>query len=180
MSNLASESSADATLTSPTTADPATGGAAPAALSRIELSIGGMTCASCANRVERKLNKLPGVTASVNYATEKARVDYPADLEPAALVAQTSGHGAHAHHGHGHGEPAAEDEHAQHGHGQAHAHESAHEGHGAQHGHGHGHGHGDGHEREHALARAIHQTPSRDARDGCRGGQAQRRATEAH
>ncbi|QJU54634.1 heavy metal translocating P-type ATPase [Herbiconiux sp. KACC 21604] len=40
----------------------------------VELEIGGMTCASCANRVERKLNKLPGVEATVNYATEKARV----------------------------------------------------------------------------------------------------------
>ncbi|MCO7218318.1 cation-translocating P-type ATPase [Klenkia sp. PcliD-1-E] len=40
----------------------------------VELVIGGMTCASCANRVERKLNKLPGVTATVNYATEKAKV----------------------------------------------------------------------------------------------------------
>ncbi|MDJ0394403.1 heavy metal translocating P-type ATPase [Rhodococcus sp. G-MC3] len=39
-----------------------------------ELILGGMTCASCANRIERKLNKLDGVTATVNYATEKARV----------------------------------------------------------------------------------------------------------
>jgi Cu+-exporting ATPase len=52
-----------------------------------------MTCASCANRVERKLNKLDGVTATVNYATEKARVDYPAVLEPAALVAQVEAAG---------------------------------------------------------------------------------------
>ncbi|WP_024875510.1 heavy metal translocating P-type ATPase [Saccharomonospora piscinae] len=52
----------------------------------IELSIGGMTCASCANRVERKLNKLDGVTATVNYATEKARVSYPGELDPARLV----------------------------------------------------------------------------------------------
>ena len=44
----------------------------------IELSIGGMTCASCANRIERKLNQLEGVTASVNYATEKARVEFEA------------------------------------------------------------------------------------------------------
>ena len=43
----------------------------------VELAITGMTCASCANRIERKLNKLDGVTASVNYATEKARVSYP-------------------------------------------------------------------------------------------------------
>jgi Cu+-exporting ATPase len=46
------------------------------AIERIELPITGMTCASCANRVERKLNKLDGVTATVNYATEKARVEF--------------------------------------------------------------------------------------------------------
>jgi len=46
----------------------------------VELDITGMTCASCANRIERKLNKLDGVTASVNYATEKARVSFPATL----------------------------------------------------------------------------------------------------
>src|SRR5690606_4758931 len=40
----------------------------------VELAIAGMTCASCANRIERKLNKLDGVTATVNYATEKAKV----------------------------------------------------------------------------------------------------------
>lgn len=40
----------------------------------IDLEIGGMTCASCATRIERKLNRLDGVTATVNYATEKARV----------------------------------------------------------------------------------------------------------
>jgi P-type Cu+ transporter len=53
---------------------------------QIELSIGGMTCASCAARIERKLNKLEGVEASVNYATEKARVSYAGDLTPADLV----------------------------------------------------------------------------------------------
>ena len=52
----------------------------------IELTIAGMTCASCANRVERKLNKLEGVTASVNYATEKARVLFPSTLTPEDLV----------------------------------------------------------------------------------------------
>jgi Cu+-exporting ATPase len=36
----------------------------------VELEIGGMTCASCANRVQHKLNKLPGTSALVNYATE--------------------------------------------------------------------------------------------------------------
>ena len=46
---------------------------------RLELPVQGMTCASCANRVERKLNKLEGVTATVNYATEKAAVEFDAD-----------------------------------------------------------------------------------------------------
>ena len=61
--------------------------------SEVELTIGGMTCASCANRVERKLNKLDGVSASVNYATEKARVQVPAGLDPATLVAQVEAAG---------------------------------------------------------------------------------------
>ena len=52
----------------------------------IELEIGGMTCASCANRIERKLNKLDGVSASVNYATEKARVMAPEGYDPQQLV----------------------------------------------------------------------------------------------
>ncbi|EME19533.1 heavy metal translocating P-type ATPase [Rhodococcus triatomae] len=54
---------------------------------RIELVIGGMTCASCANRIERKLNKLDGVTATVNYATEKAHVEYIGDVSADDLVA---------------------------------------------------------------------------------------------
>ena len=53
----------------------------------LELSISGMTCASCANRIERKLNKLEGVTATVNYATEKAKVTYPAGMSADELVA---------------------------------------------------------------------------------------------
>jgi len=52
----------------------------------IELAIGGMTCASCANRIERKLNKLDGVTATVNYATEKAKVRWSGGLSPEDLV----------------------------------------------------------------------------------------------
>jgi P-type Cu+ transporter len=59
----------------------------------IELAIGGMTCASCANRIERKLNKLDGVTATVNYATEKARVTFAEDVEPGALVEQVEAAG---------------------------------------------------------------------------------------
>ncbi len=53
---------------------------------QVELSIGGMTCASCAARVEKKLNKLDGVTASVNYATEKATVSFPSSLPTDRLV----------------------------------------------------------------------------------------------
>jgi Cu+-exporting ATPase len=49
---------------------------APTPAEHVELPITGMTCASCANRIERKLNKLDGVSATVNYATEKATVDY--------------------------------------------------------------------------------------------------------
>jgi Cu+-exporting ATPase len=54
---------------------------------RLELPVEGMTCASCANRIERKLNKLEGVQATVNYATEKAAVEFdPAHVSPEDLV----------------------------------------------------------------------------------------------
>jgi P-type Cu+ transporter len=54
---------------------------------RLELPVHGMTCASCANRIERKLNKLEGVQASVNYATETAAVEFdPARVAPEDLV----------------------------------------------------------------------------------------------
>ena len=46
----------------------------------VELPITGMTCASCANRIERRLNGLEGVSATVNYATEKATVDYDPEV----------------------------------------------------------------------------------------------------
>jgi P-type Cu+ transporter len=55
-----------------------------ATIESVELPITGMTCASCANRVERKLNKLAGVTATVNYATEKARVRF----DPGTVAAE--------------------------------------------------------------------------------------------
>ncbi len=54
----------------------------------VELEIGGMTCASCAMRIEKKLNKLEGVVATVNYATEKAKVTVPEGYDPAALIAE--------------------------------------------------------------------------------------------
>ncbi|MFI7414761.1 heavy metal translocating P-type ATPase [Streptomyces sp. NPDC049627] len=59
----------------------------PAGTSSVELLIGGMTCASCAARVEKKLNRMDGVTATVNYATEKAKVSYPAGIQVADLIA---------------------------------------------------------------------------------------------
>ncbi|WP_314647833.1 heavy metal translocating P-type ATPase [uncultured Microbacterium sp.] len=52
----------------------------------VDLEIGGMTCASCANRIERTLNRLDGVTATVNYATEKASVRAPHGYDAADLV----------------------------------------------------------------------------------------------
>jgi Cu+-exporting ATPase len=60
--------------------------ALPQAL-EVDLDIEGMTCASCAHRIERKLNKLDGVTASVSYATEQAHVSYPDRLVPDDLIA---------------------------------------------------------------------------------------------
>ncbi|TXJ85187.1 cadmium-translocating P-type ATPase [Streptomyces lavendulae] len=63
-------------------------GTAPSgAPSEVELLIGGMTCASCAARVEKKLNRLDGVSATVNFATEKAKVSYGAGVEVADLIA---------------------------------------------------------------------------------------------
>ncbi|MFD7833320.1 cation transporter, partial [Kitasatospora sp. NPDC059803] len=59
---------------------------APAS-TEVELSIGGMTCASCAARIEKKLNRMDGVSASVNYATEKAKVAFPAGVDVADLIA---------------------------------------------------------------------------------------------
>jgi len=68
----------------------------PASTAQVELEISGMTCASCANRIERKLNKLDGVTATVTYATEKARVVIPEGLDPIELVrtVEQAGYGA--------------------------------------------------------------------------------------
>ncbi|MFC9913976.1 heavy metal translocating P-type ATPase [Streptomyces sp. NPDC127197] len=60
---------------------------APAPAAEVELSIGGMTCASCAARIEKKLNRMDGVTATVNYATEKAKISYPDGIGVADLIA---------------------------------------------------------------------------------------------
>jgi P-type Cu+ transporter len=68
-----------------------------AGLQQVELPITGMTCASCANRIERRLNKLDGVTATVNYATEKATVDFDAAaVAPEQLVAAVEAAGYQA------------------------------------------------------------------------------------
>ena len=52
----------------------------------VDLAIGGMTCASCAARIEKKLNRLDGVTAAVNFATESARVSVPASVSTGDLI----------------------------------------------------------------------------------------------
>ncbi|MEU8572564.1 heavy metal translocating P-type ATPase [Streptomyces asoensis] len=72
-------------MTSTATETPTAGQPTPD--TEVELLIGGMTCASCAARVEKKLNRMDGVTATVNYATERARVSYPAGTEVADLIA---------------------------------------------------------------------------------------------
>jgi Cu+-exporting ATPase len=71
------------------TSGPATTAATtvPVAHGVVDLDIGGMTCSSCAARVEKKLNKLDGVQASVNFATEKAHVTYLEPVTPDDLVA---------------------------------------------------------------------------------------------
>ncbi|OBB68542.1 cation-translocating P-type ATPase [Mycobacterium sp. 852014-50255_SCH5639931] len=58
-----------------------------APVSQIELKIAGMTCASCAARIEKKLNRLDGVVATVNYATEKAALTVPSGYDPRLLIA---------------------------------------------------------------------------------------------
>ncbi|MFI9828708.1 heavy metal translocating P-type ATPase [Streptomyces sp. NPDC051913] len=65
----------------------ATGALSEAASSEVELAIGGMTCASCAARIEKKLNRMDGVTATVNCATEKAKVSYAGDVSVQDLIA---------------------------------------------------------------------------------------------
>ncbi|OBB29434.1 copper-translocating P-type ATPase [Mycolicibacterium peregrinum] len=66
------------------------------ATGHVVLEIGGMTCASCAGRIERKLNKLDGVSATVNFATEKATVDVAGEVTPEQLIdaVETAGYTA--------------------------------------------------------------------------------------
>lgn len=65
-------------------------------LIELDLDITGMTCASCAHRIERKLNKLDGVSATVNYATERATVSAPAAVDESTLLdtVAAAGYGA--------------------------------------------------------------------------------------
>ncbi|MFN8079107.1 MAG: heavy metal translocating P-type ATPase [Kineosporiaceae bacterium] len=101
-----SSSTADPSVATPA-ADPTSGPASEPAseptstepivvLRALDLPVTGMTCASCAARIEKRLNKLDGVIASVNYATETAHVVFPDDLDPTELVAtvEKSGYGA--------------------------------------------------------------------------------------
>ena len=70
--------------------------AGPVLTDRIELELTGMTCAACAARIEKKLNRLDGVSASVNYATEKAAVSFDEAIDPAELIAQVEAAGYQA------------------------------------------------------------------------------------
>ncbi len=94
---------------------PVPAGTAQAGVEQFELEIGGMTCASCAQRIEKKLGKLDGVEAAVNYATEKARVTAPEGYDPQLLIAEVEKTGytarlpeppvAHEHTGRGSAQP---------------------------------------------------------------------------
>jgi P-type Cu+ transporter len=77
-------------MSSATVAEPSPG------TQEIELTVTGMTCAACAARVEKKLNRLDGVEAIVNFATERATVTAPRTLTPAMLVkaVEQAGYGA--------------------------------------------------------------------------------------
>ncbi|UQI44696.1 heavy metal translocating P-type ATPase [Streptomyces sp. HU2014] len=76
-----------------TTSASGPGGATVADAATTELIVGGMTCAACVNRVEKKLGRLDGVSASVNLATGRARVSHPAAVTAAELMAVVEGAG---------------------------------------------------------------------------------------
>jgi Cu+-exporting ATPase len=80
------------------------------AVSNLELDIAGMTCASCAARLEKALNKLDGVTATVNFAMERASVTVPAGYDPQSLVAEVEKAGYTAVLPQRHEQPAAADD----------------------------------------------------------------------
>ncbi len=71
-------------------------GGAPSGIREVELSIQGMTCAACAARVEKKLNAMDDVLATVNFATEKATVTVPASIPVEHLIEEIerAGYGA--------------------------------------------------------------------------------------
>ena len=69
---------------------------APTGKVAVELALSGMTCASCAVRIEKRLNKLDGVTATVNYATQTAAVQAPTSLGADTLIAAVAAAGYHA------------------------------------------------------------------------------------
>ena len=93
------------------------------ATERTDLLIDGMTCASCAARIEKQLNGVEGVTATVNFATERVQVHHEPHVEPAELIAQVEalGYGARvptpagAHAAHAAHDAGADDPHAHHG-----------------------------------------------------------------
>ena len=74
----------------------AVAGEASSAPLEMELSIGGMTCAACAARVEKKLNAIDGVTATVNLATERAIITAPAAVPAQQLIDAVEQAGYHA------------------------------------------------------------------------------------
>jgi Cu+-exporting ATPase len=124
----------------------------------VRLDVDGMTCASCVNRIERKLGKLPGVSASVNLALEQATVAAPDDVTDQQLIDTVAGAGytatphtdrpaESAHHEHDH-EHAHDHQHGEHDHHDEHEGHSGHEGHA-------GGAHDHGSEKDHLLARFI-------------------------
>src|SRR5690242_14959981 len=83
--------------------------------STIRLDVHGMSCTACAARIEKKLTKLDGVNASVNYATERAVVEAPPGLDPQVVLdtVANTGYSATIRNEHRHHEP----DHSSHGHG---------------------------------------------------------------
>ncbi len=85
--------------------------ARPGPVERVELGLEGMTCAACAARIEKVLNRVPGARANVNFATETAVAEYdPAQAGPDTLVAAVERAGYHAHVRHDAAKERAEDE----------------------------------------------------------------------